>query len=170
VDSPKYLPYLVGRFEALGGIRRIFLTHRDDVADADRYAQRFHSERIIHRAELDAQPDAERIVDGSAPLELAPGFLCIPTPGHTRGHCALLYRQRFLFTGDHLDWDRDDQRLSASRDYCWDSWPEQTRSMAGLLNFEFAWVLPGHGQGVHLPVETMRQELASLVQRMQAPA
>ena len=60
IDSPKYLQYLVGRLEELGGIRYIFLTHRDDVADAGRYAQRFGSQRIIHRQELDSQPDAER--------------------------------------------------------------------------------------------------------------
>src|SRR5258707_10059592 len=47
IDSPKYLPYLVGQFEKLGGIRYIFLTHRDDVADAARYAATFRSKRFI---------------------------------------------------------------------------------------------------------------------------
>ena len=47
--------------------------------------------------------------------ELAPGFLAIPTPGHTRGHCVLLFGGRFLFTGDHLAWDRDERRLEAYR-------------------------------------------------------
>jgi glyoxylase-like metal-dependent hydrolase (beta-lactamase superfamily II)/ferredoxin len=168
VDSPKFLAHLVGRFETMGGIRYVFLTHRDDVADADRYAQRFGAQRIIHREEVDAQPCAEMVIDGMAPFELFPGFLCIPTPGHTAGHCALLYGNRFLFTGDHLDWDRDENALCASRDYCWDSWSEQTRSMARLLDFTFEWVLPGHGQSVQLSPERMRQELASLVQRMKA--
>ena len=167
IDSPKYLVYLAGRLEELGGLRYIFLTHRDDVADADRYAHRFSAQRIIHREELDAQPGAERIIEGASPVELSPGFLCIPTPGHTSGHCALLYKDRFLFTGDHLDWDRDDHTLSASRDYCWDSWQDQTQSMAKLLNYTFEWVLPGHGQRVNLPEKIMRQELANLVQRMQ---
>ena len=78
---------------------------------ADRYAGRFKAQRFIHRAELDAQPGAEVVLDGFEPRELAPGFLAIPTPGHTAGHCVLLYQGRFLFTGDHLWWDRDDQRL-----------------------------------------------------------
>jgi glyoxylase-like metal-dependent hydrolase (beta-lactamase superfamily II)/ferredoxin len=167
IDSPKYLPYVVERFEALGGVRHVFLTHRDDVADAARYAERFGSERIIHRAELDAQPDAERVIDGMAPVELASDFTCIPTPGHTRGHCVLLYRGRFLFTGDHLDWSREDAALSASRDYCWYSWEEQTLSMAKLLAFSFEWVLPGHGQRVKLSADVMHCELARLVQWMQ---
>src|SRR5262249_54438252 len=130
IDSPKFLPYLVGRFEALGGLGHIFLTHSDDVAEAERYAARFGSRRGIHREELAAQPGAEVVLEGTEPVELAPDFLAIPTPGHTAGHCVLLYRDRYLFTGDHLWWDRDSQRLGASRDYCWDSWPDQIRSMA----------------------------------------
>ena len=62
IDSPKFLPQLVRKFEELGGIRCIFLTHRDDVADAERYAQHFDARRIIHRDELDWQPDAEQVV------------------------------------------------------------------------------------------------------------
>ncbi len=108
IDSPKFVTPLVQRLEALGGIAHIFLTHRDDVADAERYAEHFGSRRIIHRDELSSQPGAEVVLDGEGPWELAPGFLAIPTPGHTKGHCVLLFRDRFLFTGDHLDWDRDD--------------------------------------------------------------
>ena len=107
IDSPKFVTPLVRRLEALGGIAHIFLTHRDDVADAERYAEHFQSRRIIHRDELSSQPGAEVVLDGAGPWELAPGFLAIPTPGHTKGHCVLLFQDRFLFTGDHLDWDRD---------------------------------------------------------------
>jgi glyoxylase-like metal-dependent hydrolase (beta-lactamase superfamily II) len=168
IDSPKYLPFLVGQFEKLGGIRYIFLTHRDDVADAARYAATFHSQRIIHRAERSSQPDAEMVLDGTNPIEVAPQFLAIPTPGHTEGHCVLLYRDRFLFTGDHLDWDRDAGCLSASRDYCWWSWGEQTASMARLAGYAFEWVLPGHGQRVFLPADVMQREMTALVERMRA--
>ncbi|MBI3091768.1 MAG: MBL fold metallo-hydrolase [Candidatus Tectomicrobia bacterium] len=167
IDSPRYVKHLVRRFEELGGLRYLFLTHRDDVADSDRYATRFGSQRIIHRHELAAQPDAEIVLDGADPVHLAADFTIIPTPGHTRGHCVLLYRNRFLFTGDHLSWDRDAQRLHASRRVCWHSWPEQKRSMARLLDYSFAWVLPGHGQRVNLPEEQMRKELAALVGRME---
>src|SRR5258708_15278318 len=37
IDSPKFVTPLVKQLEALGGIANIFLTHRDDVADAKRY-------------------------------------------------------------------------------------------------------------------------------------
>jgi len=168
IDSPKYLPHLVRKFEELGGITYIFLTHRDDVAEAHKYAQKFRSQRIIHRADRSAQPDAEIVIEGNDPVRLSPGFLVIPTPGHTRGHCVLLYRNRFLFTGDHLWWSRVNKRLSASQSVCWSSWSDQTKSMAKLQHFTFEWVLPGHGQRVKLPADVMQQELAALVDRMRA--
>src|SRR5689334_20974212 len=55
IDSPKFLPHLVDRFDRMGGIAYIFLTHRDDVAEAEKYAARFSSRRIIHRKELASQ-------------------------------------------------------------------------------------------------------------------
>jgi glyoxylase-like metal-dependent hydrolase (beta-lactamase superfamily II)/ferredoxin len=161
IDSPRFVGQLARRFAEMGGIRYIFLTHRDDVADAAKYAERFGAERIIHRLELSAQPDAERVLEGLDPLLLAPDFLVIPTPGHTRGHCALLYRE-FLFSGDHIWWSRNRRRLNASRDVCWYSWPEQIRSVQLLASYAFEWVLPGHGERVHLPASEMRHQLSNL--------
>jgi len=166
IDSPKFVAPLVRRLEALGGVAHIFLTHRDDVADADRYADHFHARRIIHRDEMSSQPDAEVVLDGEGPWELAPGFVVVPTPGHTKGHCVLLVEDRFLFTGDHLDWDREGQRLAASQDYCWHSWEEQIESVRRLADLRFDWVLPGHGQRVRLPVAEMRAEVLRLAESM----
>src|SRR5262249_50937459 len=119
---------------------------------------------------LHSQPGAEVVLDGEEPIELAPGFLAIPTPGHTAGHCVLLFAGRFLFTGDHLAWDRHRGRLTAHRDYCWHSWAEQTASMARLAaRHSFEWVLPGHGQRVHLSAEEMRRQMLELVARMKGP-
>jgi glyoxylase-like metal-dependent hydrolase (beta-lactamase superfamily II)/ferredoxin len=167
IDSPKFVTPLVKRLETLGGIAHIFLTHRDDVADAERYAGHFKSRRIIHRDELSSQPGAEVVLEGDGPWDLAPGFLAIPTPGHTKGHCVLLFQNRFLFTGDHLDWDRDGQRLAASEDYCWYSWPQQAESMKRLADYRFEWVLPGHGQKGHLPAAEMRGQILRLAGAMQ---
>jgi glyoxylase-like metal-dependent hydrolase (beta-lactamase superfamily II)/ferredoxin len=167
IDSPKFLPRLARRLADWGGVANIFLTHRDDVADAARYAEHFGSRRIIHRQELASQPAAELVLEGEGPRELAPGFVAIATPGHTAGHCVLLVDDRFLFTGDHLAWDRDEQRLTAFRDYCWHSWPRQRQSVRRLLDYRFEWVLPGHGQRVRLPHDEMHRQLADLVQRMQ---
>ncbi|HUY90074.1 MAG TPA: MBL fold metallo-hydrolase [Pirellulales bacterium] len=168
IDSPKFIRPLVRQFEGLGGISRIFLTHRDDVADAERFAEHFQSRRIIHRVELSSQPDAEVVLDGPGPWKLAPGFLAIATPGHTKGHCVLLFQDRFLFTGDHLSWDRDEQQLSASEDYCWYSWAQQAESMKRLAEFQFEWVLPGHGQKVHLPADEMREQILRLAESIRS--
>jgi glyoxylase-like metal-dependent hydrolase (beta-lactamase superfamily II)/ferredoxin len=166
IDSPKFVMPLAKRLEALGGVAHIFLTHRDDVADAQRFAEHFGSRRIIHRDELSAQPGAEVILDGEGPWELAPGFVAIATPGHTKGHSVLLFQNRFLFTGDHLDWDRDKQHLAASEDYCWYSWPQQAESMERLANYRFEWVLPGHGQKVCLTFDEMQGQILHLAESM----
>ncbi len=167
VDSPRFVPHLVRRFHELGGLAWIFLTHRDDVADAARFAAEFGARRVIHRDDLSAQPDAEVVLEGRAPVDLAPGFTAVPVPGHTRGHCCLLVRGLYLFTGDHLQWDRDGKRLDAYSDYCWYSWKEQVRSMRDLAGHPFEWVLPGHGQKVNLDKEKMKREMDALVRRME---
>lgn len=166
VDSPKFVLPLVRRLEELGGVSAIFLTHRDDVADAEKYAAHFGARRIIHREELEAQPNSELVLDGLEATPLAADLLAIPTPGHTTGHCCLLFRNRFLFTGDHLGWSRDRQRLHAYYDYCWHSWAEQTKSMRRLQDYSFEWVLPGHGQRVELDCGNMATHLRDLVHRM----
>lgn len=78
----------------------------------------------------------------------------------------LLFAQRFLFTGDHLFWSRDRRQLAASRSHCLFSWELQKESMQRLVEYEFEWVLPGHGQRVRLSADEMGQQLAALVERM----
>jgi glyoxylase-like metal-dependent hydrolase (beta-lactamase superfamily II) len=165
-DAPRFAPELADEIGRMGGLSRIFLTHRDDVADADWYAQRFGAKIIIHEDDLDAAPDADIVLRGFAPSWPEDDFAIIPVPGHTRGHCALLYKNKFLFTGDHLE--GVGERLGAFHDYCWYDWGEQTRSMEKLKEYRFEWVLPGHGGQIHLPHEKMQAELAALVERMKA--
>ncbi len=166
VDSPKFLPHLVNQFIAMGGIDYIFLTHSDDVGDVDKYAKRFNAKRIIHREELWSQPESEIVIEGEDPVSIEPEFVVIPTPGHSRGHCVLLYKNRFLFSGDHCWWDRDKLQLAIPTHYYWNK-REQRRSCEKLLKFDFAWVLPGHGQRIFLPITQMRQEMANLVKRLE---
>ena len=162
VDSPRYLKHLVDALERMGGLRYIVLTHEDDVADAARYAARFGATRIIHRADAEAMPDAEWIVDGSDSIPLAPQFTLIPVPGHTPGSSALLYDQRFLFTGDHLWWDPETLSLQAPQRLVWRS-RAMVQSLEKLLGDQFEWVLPGHGDRIKLTPEEMRNQLRLLV-------
>lgn len=167
IDSPKYLPQLVTKIESLGGLRYIFLTHRDDVADAKRYADEFGAQRIIHRRDLSAQPDAEIVIDGEDAIDIAEGIKIIPSPGHTAGHCLLLLDETYLFTGDHLAWDRDTESLEAWPDYAWYSWEQQKESIELLRDFKFEWVLPGHGQRVRLPANAMHTKLEELIANLE---
>ena len=146
VDSPRAVPRLKARFRERGGVTTMFLTHRDDVAEHASFRREFGCERVLHERDVTGgTADVERKLSGDDPVTLADDLLAIPTPGHTRGHAVLLYRNKFLFTGDHLAWSERRNGLVAFRDACWYSWKEQTRSMERLLDHSFEWVLPGHG-------------------------
>ena len=170
IDSPRYLAQLVEAFERKGGIRYIFLSHEDDVADSDRYAARFHATRIIHQGDAAAVPGAERIVDGQEAIQLAAQFQAIPVPGHTPGSMALLYDEKFLFTGDHLWWNPGSESLGAPERLVWRK-RALLASLEKLLAYRFEWVLAGHGDRVKLPPTQMQAQLRRLVdQRSSRPA
>lgn len=142
-DSPRAAPPLLQRLDALGGLKWMVLSHRDDVADHQAIQANFGCRRVMHRD--DGLRGLERYVEGPDPVPLEEDLLLIPTPGHSPGSLCLLYRNRFLFTGDHLWWNPKAGRLSASKTYCWHDWATQLRSLEMLLDFDFTWVLPGHG-------------------------
>jgi glyoxylase-like metal-dependent hydrolase (beta-lactamase superfamily II)/ferredoxin len=168
VDSPRYLKHLVEAFERRGGIACIFLTHEDDVADAGKYAAHFGAKRIIHRADAGAMPDAEWVIDGADDAELSAGFLAVPVPGHTAGSMALLYREKFLFTGDHLWWNPQSKSLGAPTRLVWRK-RVLVDSIQKLLDYRFEWVLAGHGDRVRLSAEEMREQVRMLVARRTQP-
>ena len=167
VDSPRFTGPLVKQIERMGGIDQIFLTHRDDIADHAKFAAHFGSPRIMHEADGAERLQIEHVTAGEQPVVLGPDLLCLPTPGHTKGHQVLLYRDQILFTGDHLAWSPERETLIAFRDACWYSWRRQIESMARLLAYRFEWVLPGHGRLHHGPAAEMRAHLASCVEWMQ---
>jgi glyoxylase-like metal-dependent hydrolase (beta-lactamase superfamily II)/ferredoxin len=160
VDSPRWNAGLAAAIGRLGGLSTIFLTHRDDVADAARYAQYFGAQRIIHVRDRSAMPDAEIVIEGDDAATYGPCTI-VPTPGHTRGHCVLHYGE-YLFTGDHLAWDAQRSALTAHPNVCWYDWPTQLRSVARLRELSFSWILPGHGERVHLDPSAMRAMLGDI--------
>jgi glyoxylase-like metal-dependent hydrolase (beta-lactamase superfamily II)/ferredoxin len=167
VDSPRFTSPLARKIQELGGVRYMFLTHRDDIADHEQWASHFHADRILHLEDAGRLRNSlEHVVSGKAPVPLDQDLLAIPTPGHTRGHMVLLYRNRFLFTGDHLWWSDAYQSLHASRSVSWYSWPQQIESVALLLNYDFEWVLPGHGRRVHANARQMKAYLQECLNRI----
>ena len=163
VDSPRFATQLVNRIEELGGVRRMLLTHKDDVADHERFARKFGCERVMHAADGAARLGIEMVIEGEEPVQLDPDLLVIPTPGHTRGHVVFLYQNKFLFTGDHLAWSPARNTLTAFRSVAWYSWPKQIASMEKLANYSFEWVLPGHGNLHHDNTENMLYHLESCI-------
>ena len=168
VDSPRFTRPLVKKIKALGGARQMFLTHRDDIADHAAFAREFGAKRIMHEADGAARFGMERVIEGLAEVRLDRDLVAIPVPGHTRGHAVLLYRDKFLFTGDHLAWSPVRETLTAFRSACWYSWTEQTRSMERLLDYSFEWVLPGHGRIHQDTAPGMRSALLRCIEWMKA--
>jgi glyoxylase-like metal-dependent hydrolase (beta-lactamase superfamily II) len=77
---------------------------------------------------------------------------------------ALLYKNRFLFTGDHLWWDSAQKRLGAPSRLVWRK-HVLGDSIRKLLDYPFEWVLAGHGDRMCLPAHEMRAQLQALVER-----
>lgn len=168
VDSPRVAGPLIRNLENLGGVERMLLTHSDDVADHARFRSRFHCERVIHS--LEARGDLRSVelqLEGDDPIELGADWLAIPVPGHTRGSTAFLYREKFLFTGDHLWWSPTTGGLNASQAYCWWNWERQVESVRRLLDYQFEWILPGHGRRYRADsAGAMRGEIERLLARL----
>ena len=113
----------------MGGIRYLYLTHRDDIADHQKFQEHFGCDRILHTDDISAgTKDVEIQLTGLEPFQLTPDLLIIPVPGHSKGHTVLLYK-KFLFTGDHLAWSEQLKQLIAFREVCWYSWSKQLESM-----------------------------------------
>jgi len=171
VDSPRFAGPLVARLGAMGGVRRMLLTHRDDVADHAKFHRQFGCERVIHAADAGSGGDAmELLLEGSAAAELEPGLLAIPVPGHTRGSVVFLWQGRYLFSGDHSRWSERLGHLYAFRSACWYSWSAQIESMRRLLDYRFEWLLPGHGRPANLPAAAMPPPPGRRVEWKGAPA
>lgn len=168
VDSPRFVAPLVEQLEKIGGVRWMYLTHQDDVADHRKFRSHFKCDRILHQDEITPETqDVEIQLQGTEPISFLEDVLIIPVPGHTKGHTVLLYKNKFLLTGDHLAWSNSQQQLIAFRNYCWYSWPILIDSMKTLLNYSFEWVLPGHGRRYHADVPTMREQLELCIRWME---
>ena len=167
IDSPRYTPPLVKQLEAMGGVKYMYLTHKDDVADHQKFQAHFNCDRILHQDEIQpATADVEIKLSGSETVEFAPNLQIIVVPGHSKGHTVLLYQNKFLFTGDHLAWSPYLNHLYAFYRFCWYSWSEQIESMEKLANYSFEWILPGHGRRYHGSVAETEQQMQQCIEWM----
>lgn len=162
VDSPRYLQSLAEQVDDRGGIDHVLLSHRDDVADAERWADRYGAKVWIHADDADAAPFATDVVDGVAPVEVAAGVTLVPVPGHTRGSVAFHVEDRWLFTGDTLHWHRRREQLDVFAGQTWYSWDRLADSMDVLAQLRVEWVFPGHGLWHRVGVDAYTAQMAEL--------
>jgi glyoxylase-like metal-dependent hydrolase (beta-lactamase superfamily II)/ferredoxin len=173
VDPPKPQEELFRWLEQHGGVRWLFLTHRDHAHHHAEFVARLPGcRRVIGAADVNLRETAYEAATGDVEFKLSSEvgpmtlegtrivedalgdaeLTVLPQPGHTAGTLCLLYRGRFLFTGDHLSYSRRLGHLVAHRLQCWDDWEHQCASVRRLLQWaqagqlRFAWILPGHGE------------------------
>lgn len=169
VDCPRFVEQLAKKFEAMGGIRFMVFSHEDDVGQHERFRRRFGCERVIHEGDAKGPlGNVEKVLRGEGPWMLCRDVKVIHTPGHTRGHIVVLYRNEFLFTGDHLYWYPYVGGLTTSRRYNRYAWEAQIQSVEKLLQESFTWILPGHGYRYHAPREVIQEEIRKALARMRA--
>ena len=144
-DSPKFTRSLAERIDDLGGVRHVLLSHRDDVADADRWADRYGADVWIHTADADAAPYATVVFSGDEPAEIAPGAVAVPVPGHTEGGLAFHVDEKWLLTGDTLHWNHRRRELDVFAQHMFHSWEALADSIDRLSTLRVQWVFPGHG-------------------------
>jgi len=167
VDSPRFVKKLALNLRKMGGVAIHWLSHKDDIADADQYHKEFNSQRFIHNDDqTKSSKHFENFFEGAEPVEFGPDLLNIPVPGHTKGSCVLLYKNKYLFTGDHLAWSRDRGQLIAFRNACWYDFKIQIQSMERLLDYSFESILPGHGAPFCGTKEETKKELVKCIQWM----
>lgn len=165
VDSPRFTEALARPIAELGGIRHVVFTHRDDVADGRRWAERFGARSWIHADDRSVAPWTTDLLGDEQ--ELQRGFLAIPVPGHTKGSVVFLLDGRWLFTGDSLAWSHERGDLTAFRRACWYSWAVQSESLARLADsHRFSAILPGHGARHIGDSDDLHHRLVCLVERM----
>ena len=89
IDSPRWTREVYEPLDERGGLAMILLSHRDDVADADRYAERFGAEVWIHADDRVAAPYATTPHRGHRAGDVARGHRGVPGARAHEGQRAL---------------------------------------------------------------------------------
>lgn len=144
---------------------------RDDLADQDKWAERFGATRIIHSEEIyPGIDDIEIQLEGEGPWNLAGetvdqntldgGVQIVHVPGHTEGSITMWHEPtKAVFTGDHLGWSESVGRPSLFDRYNRGGISTQLKSVQKLLEYDFLHVLPGHGRRFSLKDATDRLKM-----------
>jgi glyoxylase-like metal-dependent hydrolase (beta-lactamase superfamily II) len=166
IDTPRWSRALAGKYAALGRVTDVLLTHRDHAAHGRAYADALGARLWIHEGDLAAAPDADRILRGTEPAEVAGGVIAHPLPGHTEGSVLYLADETYCFSGDSFYWSRTLGDVTVAESVTWYSITELAASLARTAaRLRFAWLLPGHGGRQHLPPAEFARRMHDLAGR-----
>jgi glyoxylase-like metal-dependent hydrolase (beta-lactamase superfamily II) len=166
VDTPQFSDALAKKYEAVGDVTDVLLTHRDHAAHGCQYAERFGARLWIHEGDLDAAPQADQIMRGTEPIQVADGVIAHPLPGHTEGNVIYVADDTYCFSGDSFYWSRSINDVAVFETVTWLSirqFAESLRRTVPRLRFEA--LLPGHGDRVRLPAAEMARRLTDMADR-----
>lgn len=159
IDVPRFSKPLLESIERLaepvGGVKYLFLSHRDDVANHDKWAEALPgAKRVIHASEVNRRQGTDacevQLTDDQFPYKLTDGCEILHVPGHTYGSIAFLHLpSASLFTGDHLFFSARQGVVAGSSSFCRYSWEEQIKSVEILADVSFLHGFPGHGRHFH---------------------
>ncbi|WP_314177802.1 MBL fold metallo-hydrolase [Streptomyces winkii] len=167
IDTPRYSAELAARYEAKAApVTDVLLTHRDHAAHGRQYADHFGARLWIHEGDLDAAPEADRVLRGTGPSPVGEGVVAHPLPGHTRGSVLYVADERYCFSGDSFYWSRTTGDIEVSESVTWYSIEELGASLTRTAaDLRFTWLLPGHGGRKWLPEADMSRRLLGLAAR-----
>jgi len=153
IDTPRFNKKLAENIKFEGGLKYIILTHKDDVADHQKWAEYFPQvKRIIHSLDTSKNQgtdQCELILQGISVLTIENDYdnvklwrpdedlKIIHTPGHTPGSLCVevtTSRESILFTGDHLAFSNRLGQLTGFPQYNHGSLEIQARSMEILVS------------------------------------
>lgn len=147
VDTPACTGRVVRIVRDLGGLRYIFLSHRDEIGEVAALRRELGGAVILHRSEASLVPGGTDIIFDED-FEVEPGLQVIHTPGHSPGSsCLLLHRGplKVLFTGDHILRRRSEVPAPLRFPWTW-NWEAQVASARRLLELDFDYIVPSHGE------------------------
>ncbi|WP_055701146.1 MULTISPECIES: 4Fe-4S domain-containing protein [Streptomyces] len=166
VDTPRWSEALATRYETIGPVTDVLLTHRDHAAHGRQYADRFKARLWIHEGDLDSSPDADCVLRGTGSVEIAEGVVAHPLPGHTLGSVLYVADERYCFSGDSFYWSRASGDIEVAESVTWYSIEELAASLARTAErLRFEWLLPGHGDRRQLPAAEMADRMRALTAR-----
>ena len=164
IDSPRFVKRLSNNLKKLGGVQYQLLTHKDDIADTDKYWEIFDSIRMIHKEDAKNCSHYENFFSGD--ISLDDNLLVISTPGHTKGSVCFLFKKKILFTGDHLAYSHEKKKLVC---FIFSSHTPSDisiyiNSLEKLLDYDFEYIFPGHGAPFFAKNPSMKKAIKQCIE------